>query len=108
MDVRSYYQKIRENESRIPDAFALVVSLETAEGGKPGALVEVSRAIAAKMLVDGTARLATAEEAGVFLSQQAEAMRLAEEQAAAGQVHLSVVSTSELNQLKAAVRSLQE
>ena len=33
MDLRAYYQKIREIETRIEEAFAIVVSLETGDGG---------------------------------------------------------------------------
>jgi hypothetical protein len=108
MDLRAYYQKIRDIESKMADEFAVVVSLETADGGKAGTFTEVSRAIAAKMLADGIALLAVAEDAARFRAQQAEAARAAEQKAAAGQVHLSVVPTSELNQLKSAVRTLQE
>ncbi|PWU04196.1 MAG: hypothetical protein C5B51_17245 [Terriglobia bacterium] len=108
MDVRSYYQKIRENESTIAEPFAIVVSVETANGGKPGTLSEVTRAVAAKMLVDGIVRRASEEEAAAFRAQQAEDFRHAEQQLAAAQVQLSIVPTSELNELKAAVRTRQE
>ncbi|HEV3334575.1 MAG TPA: hypothetical protein VG096_26485 [Bryobacteraceae bacterium] len=107
MDLRTYYQKIRDIETKIEEAFAIVVSLETPDGGKVGTFTEVPAAIAAKMLVDGSARLALSEEAVEFRAQQAEAARAAEQEAAAGRVHLSVVPTSELNQLKSAVRTLQ-
>ena len=83
MDLRAYYQKIRDIESKMADEFAVVVSLETADGGKAGAFTEVSRAIAAKMLVDGIALLAEAEEAAKFRAQRAEAAREAEQKAAA-------------------------
>lgn len=107
MDLRAYYQKIRDIESKIAEAFAIVVSVETADGGKAGAFTEVSRGIAAKMVVDGSARLALSQQAAEFRAQQAEASRVAEQEAAAGRVQLSVVPTSELNQLKSAVRTLQ-
>jgi len=107
MDLRAYYQKIRDLESKIVEEFVVVVSLDTADGGKAGALTEVSRGTAARMTVDGVALLASAEEAAQFRAQQAEAALAAEQKAAAGQVHLSVVPTSELNQLKSAVRTLQ-
>jgi hypothetical protein len=108
MDLRAYYQKIRQAEAEIAEAFSIIVSLATPDGGKAGSLTEVPREVAAKMLVEGVARLASATEAAVFQATQAEAMRAAQQEAAAGRVQLSVVSTSELNQLKAAVRSLQE
>jgi hypothetical protein len=107
MDLRSYYQKIRDIEAKIVEEFVIVVSLETADGGKPGTFTEVTRRTAASLLVNGMALLALTEEAARFRAQQAEAALAAEQKAAAGQVHLTVVPTSELNQLKSVVRTLQ-
>ncbi len=70
MDLRIYYQKVREIESKIAEAFAVIVSLETPDGGKAGMLTEVSPGLAARMIVAGTAKLATAEEAQIFRQQQ--------------------------------------
>ena len=58
MDLRAYYQKIRDVEAKIPGPYAVVVSLATPDGGKAGMLTEVPRRVAAKMVVDGTATLA--------------------------------------------------
>ena len=55
MDLRIYYQKIREIESKIETEFPVVKSRETADGGKGGTLTEVSRNTAAKLIVDGVA-----------------------------------------------------
>jgi len=103
MDLKRYYQRIRDLEAKIADEFAVVFSLETADGGKAGSLAEVTAKIAAKMIADGVARLASSEEARRLREQQAEARRAAELAAAAEKVQLSVVPTSELNQLRAAV-----
>ena len=83
MDLRAYYQKIREIEARIAEAFAIVVSLETGDGGKAGIATEVSRGIAAKMVVEGIVRMAAPEEVAEFLTQKAEAVRVAVQEAAA-------------------------
>ena len=104
MDLRAYYQKIRDVEATIDEAHIVVMSLETADGGKPGVLTEVARSTAAKMIVDGVARKASGDEARTFLGQQTEAHRLAVEQAEANKVRLSVVPTSTLNELRAAVQ----
>jgi hypothetical protein len=71
MDLRGYYQKIKEIESKIADLFTVVVSLETPDGGKPGTHTEVSRTLAARMIVEGVARLATPEEKAAFHEQRA-------------------------------------
>jgi len=103
MDLRIYYQKIREIESTIADAFAVVVSHATPEGGKAGVQTEVPKRTAAKMIIDGIAHLATAEEAKLFRAAQSEARHLAEQVAQAAKVAFTVVPAAELEKLKSAV-----
>ena len=100
MDLRLYYQKVREESSKIAATFPVLVSRETADGGKEGVFTEVTRAVAAKMLVEGLARLANAEEAEAFRRQQAEAKRNADQAAAVARVQLAVLSSGELNTLR--------
>lgn len=100
MDLKLYYQKIREVEAKIADAFPIIVSHETADGGKAGTLAQVTKAIAAKMVVDGAARVASAVEAKAFQAAQAEAKRIADQLAAAAKVQLAVLTTDELSRLK--------
>ena len=102
MDLRLYYQKTRDKEAEITETFPIMVSNETADGGKAGVLTEVTPGIAARMLVNGVARLATAAEAKAFRAAQVEAKRVAEQAAAAAKVQFTVVSTTELNKLKSA------
>jgi hypothetical protein len=61
---------------------------------------EVARLLAAKLTVDGQARLATPEETSVYREALAEATRRAEQSAAAARLQLAVLSTTELDQLK--------
>jgi hypothetical protein len=70
MDLRNYFQKIKEIESTIVELFTLVVSLETGDGGKAGTPTEVSRALAAKMIVEGLVRLADAAEKNAYYGQK--------------------------------------
>ena len=58
MDLKIYYQKIREVEARIEEQFPIVISKETADGGHAGTATEVPRRLAAKMIVEGLARIA--------------------------------------------------
>jgi hypothetical protein len=60
MNLRSYYQKIRETAQGIEAGDVWVESLETRDGGKAGVFTEVSRQLAAKLIVDGKAKLADA------------------------------------------------
>jgi hypothetical protein len=100
MDLKLYYQKVRDTASKIADPFPVVVSKESTDGGKDGIFTEVTRSIAAKMLVEGLVRLATLAEAEAFRLLQAEAKRAADQVAAMARVQLAVLSTDELNSLK--------
>jgi hypothetical protein len=100
MDLKLYYQKIRETEAKIAEPYPIVKSLETADGGKPGALTEVAKKVAAKMVVEGQAQLATKEEAVAFIEQNAEAKRMADQILAASKVQVAVVSADELTRLR--------
>ena len=44
MDLKVYYQKIREWETKIVEEFPVVISKETGDGGKAGTLTEVPKA----------------------------------------------------------------
>ena len=91
MDLRLYYQKIRQTESGIAFEFPIVISKETADGGKPGVLSEVPRAIAAKMVVDGSAEVAHGAQATAFRKAQAEAKKRADDLAEAAKVQIAVI-----------------
>lgn len=108
MDLRNYYQKIREQEATIGERFAIVASVETPDGGQPGILTEVTAKLAAKMVVEGIARLATAEEGRSFREHQAEALRDAEQAAASSKVQLTVLPTIELERLRSAMRPTED
>lgn len=69
MDLRVFYQKLRNLEQEIATDHVVVVSLETADGGKPGVRTEVSRENAARMIVEGRCRLATKSETTEYLKQ---------------------------------------
>jgi hypothetical protein len=102
MDIRGYFRKLREAQSTIASEFVVIVSLETADGGKPGRMVEVTREVAAHMIVDGRGRIATTEEEGAFRAEMADLVKAAQMEQEAGKVRftwagpdaLSVVSRS--------------
>jgi hypothetical protein len=99
MDLRAYYQKIREIENKIIDRFPVVVGIDPHNAGKPGVCTEVSRSLAAKMLAEGSAREATPEETKTFRKAQADAIRTALEADAAKLVQFKVVSVDEVRKL---------
>ena len=100
MDLQVYYKKIRDAEDSLKDPSVVVVSLETPDGGRPGVRTEVTRRIAATMIVEGGARLATPEEAHEFQEQKAESKRQADQLAATSRMQFTVISANELRKLK--------
>jgi hypothetical protein len=108
MDLTAYYQKIRATEAAITDPYPVITSLETASGGKPGVLTEVRRDIAAKMIVEGEASLATNAVATKFRAAKAAAKAAADQAAVASKVQFSVLTTAELNKLKGVTDSLKD
>jgi hypothetical protein len=108
MDLRLYYQKIRDEEARIAEDFPIVVSNESADGGKGGTKTEVPRWIAAKMVVEGLARLAYADEIIAYRAFLAEAKRVADQVAQAARLQLTVLSTEDLERLKGPARKSKD
>src|SRR5579871_6147705 len=95
MDLQVFYRKIRETIDKIEGLCAIVVSLESPDGGKAGVKTEVPKHIAAKMIIDGLARLASADEIRDFLAEKAEAKRKADQATAASRVQFVVMPPSE-------------
>jgi hypothetical protein len=102
MNLKVYYQKIREIEEGLQEAAVVVVSIETPDGGKAGVFSEVSKRVAATMVVEAHARLATPEESHEFRERTREAQRTAEQVLAAGRMQVTVLPTSELRYLRGA------
>jgi hypothetical protein len=100
MDLKLYYQKIRDLEQDLKAVYAVVVSLETPDGGTAGLKTEVSARAAAMMIVDGRARVASSEEDREFQEQKLEAKRVADHIEASKRMQITVVSESDLRALK--------
>jgi hypothetical protein len=66
MDVRIFFQKVRQIEAAIIKPNAVIVSLDTPDGGKAGVMTEVTRSMAARLVADNKARLASEEESNEF------------------------------------------
>jgi len=100
MDLKKFYQKLREIESEIMEPFPVVVTEETPDGGQAGQKAEVSRLTAARMIVEGRARLAQPADAAAYRESVVEALRQAQQQALAQKVHLNVISEADLRAIK--------
>jgi hypothetical protein len=99
-----FYQKLRKIEQEITDPHVVVVSEETSDGGKAGQKAEVSRAIAARLIVEGRARLASAEQATEYRKTIELALQDAQQRAMSEKVQLNVISDADLRAIKSAAR----
>ncbi len=95
MDLKHYFRKIREIEATITEPHAFVCSLETADGGKAGVVTEVGRELAAKMIAEGRAALATKAEKETFLEQQATGRAAAQKAEMARRLQVTIVSDAD-------------
>ena len=100
MDLKLFYQKIRKLQEEIPTPHVVVVSHDTPDGGKAGRKTEVTRAIAARMVVEGRARLATPEETAEYQSELEQAHRQVEQETVASREQLNSLRDSVLKALK--------
>jgi hypothetical protein len=83
VDLKAYFHKVKTIEAALSGEYVVVTSRETAEGEQGGYFVEVTRAIAAKLIAQGKMRQATEAEAEAFHSSARAAKRTADEQARA-------------------------
>jgi hypothetical protein len=104
MDLRAFYQKLRKIEQGIAEPFVVVISCETSEGGRAGRVTEVERAVAARLILESRARLATKEEAEDFIKGIEAEKQAAEQAAMANKLHVNVISESEIRAIATKMR----
>lgn len=95
MDLKQYFRKIQEIEGALSEPYQVVVSLETADGGKPGQISEVSRNNAAKLIVEGRAVLASQAQTAGYFAAQTSAREAAEKAELAKRLQVAVIPESE-------------
>lgn len=100
MDVKAYYKRVREAEASLTGEHLVMVSLATAEGGKAGVKTEAPRAIAARLIAEGRARVASDEEAKEFHEINRAAHEKYEQDEAARRVQVVIVPSSEVRKTK--------
>ena len=105
MDLKAYYEKLRRIEAEMTDRDVVVVSLETPDGGKPGVKIEVPREIAAKLIVESRARLASEKETAAYQAETVETKRVADQAAEASRMQLRVLSDADYQTLKGRQRA---
>ena len=63
MNIHDYYRLIKQQEQSISTEYVWITSLRVRNGGVEGRVCEVARGTAARLIVEGAARLATDTEA---------------------------------------------
>ena len=96
MDVKQYYRKINEVQTGLNDKYPIVISLETSDGGKAGVVSEVSRSVAAKLIVEGRAVLASQAEIENYRNEQIVARRSAEKAELAKRLQVAILADPDL------------
>jgi hypothetical protein len=105
MDLRAFFQKLRKIEQEITEPNVVVVSQETPDGGRAGQLSEVSRSNAARLILEGHARLATPEQSAEFRAELTKALEEAQQRMLAEKVQVTVISDADLRAMKSASRA---
>lgn len=94
MDLKQYYKKLREIESGLKDEDVLVISLDTADGGKAGVVSEVPRDVAAKMILEGRGVLAGEKEKQAYFERQAATKKAAQKAELARRIQVAIIADS--------------
>lgn len=100
MDLKTFYRKIREVEAAIPGDCVVLRSHATPDGGREGVLVEAPRSVAARLIVEGRAELATAEQAAAFREGLRTAQAEEESRRAAARIQVNVISQQDAGKIK--------
>jgi len=108
MDLKVYYRNVRKIEEQIDGADVVIESCETPDGGRAGVLSEVSKRMAAKLVVDGRAKIASEEAAKAYREGLEQARQQALEERAARRVRVAVIPESELKSRRGAQRPGRE
>jgi hypothetical protein len=100
MDLRDFFKRVREVEAAITVEFPIVVSHATPDGGKAGMVTETPRNVAAMLIAEARARLATPEEATAHKAAVQVAVERAEKSALADKIQVALVTDADLDGLR--------
>lgn len=92
MNLKNYYAKVRELEAGFAAGDVLVVSEATPDGGRTGVMTLVEKRVAAQLVVEGRARVASEEEREVWELEEAERRDDAAREEAAQRIQVQVVA----------------
>ena len=107
MDLRAFYRRIRQLESEIAGSHAAIVSNETPDGGVAGQISEVAKEVAARMIVEGKARLATAAEAAEHRAGLERGMEVIRRAEALSRIPARLLTDGDIDAIRSAVKPVK-
>lgn len=102
MDLKQYFKKIKDTEETIASPYPFIVSLDTADGGKAGIVMEVSRHQAAKAIVENRAILATEEQKKAYVERESARKKAIEKADIARRLQIAIVSDPQFRESQSA------
>lgn len=92
-----YYQNVKQKRATLPEPYVFVTSMKTTNGGKEGVITEVDTTLAARMIVDGSARESTPEEIAAHLAECDQLRSAAKEDELRNRLRVTLVSEPEFH-----------
>ena len=100
MDLRAYYKRVRAIEAELEGDDVVLASLATPEGGRDDVFTEAPRAVGARLIAEGRARLADPRETEHFREQMRVGKENADEAEAAKRVQVMVIPSQDLRKAR--------
>ena len=98
MNLRDYYANVRNTLATIEHPFVVLVSHVTADGGKAGVMTLAKRDVAARLLVQGRARLAKEDEVVTYHLEEKAKKDRADSERRLNTIHLDFNTSQVLDQ----------
>jgi hypothetical protein len=105
VDLRDFFKRVRDVEAAITEDYPVVVSYSTPDGGKAGVVTETPRSVAAMLIAEARARMATPEEAAAYQESVRLAVERVEKAALADRIQVALVTDADIEGLKQKTRS---
>lgn len=95
MNLKSYYKKIHEVEATLEGDNVLIVSEATPDGGRAGVKTLTTKRVAAQLVVEGKARIASEDERAEWELAEEERREAARREELAQRIQVQVIADPE-------------
>ena len=106
MDLRDFFRRVRSVSQTMSDPFVVIASKATSDGGKAGVLSYVRREMAARLIVEDKAEMASDEQAIAYFDEDRARRDQWETEQQLSRLQIAVVKEDQFGKLSAA-RKLQ-